>query len=313
MTFRGLFILVLVGVFLLWPTAGAVNLIFVDSKDDPGMVKAVDPEKDSRKASTIYTRPSGGIDAAACGHYGLYFSDGQDIFMVNASTGERRIHHHESNVRDLKVRYLQGSDRLYFSDATGAGGNGIIYYLNRSGGEVPYYNVGYTMKLTDVAGFLDGNFAFGDGDTLYLSNGDHVPSSIYLISGAGSDRVFGNLTKIYTDARAPILGMHYDGDKGIYYADGKAGIYRLDLNMNSLRKEKVYSGSHVKINDLSLAYGAMARGRFVASISSEKYHLPSCPWTGKISPKNEVWFATPEEAGASGHQPCKNCNPPLKS
>ena len=84
----------------------------------------------------------------------------------------------------------------------------------------------------------------------------------------------------------PSMGMHYEGDTEIYCADGKAGIYKLDPNMNSLMNEKVYLGSYVRLAAISLAYGALAKGRFVASKGSGKYNLPSCPRIRKISPES---------------------------
>jgi hypothetical protein len=84
----------------------------------------------------------------------------------------------------------------------------------------------------------------------------------------------------------PSMSMHHDGDTKIYCADGKAGIYKLDPNMNSLMNEKVYLGSYVRLAAISLAYGALAKGRFVASKGSGKYNLPSCPRIRKISPES---------------------------
>ncbi len=40
---------------------------------------------------------------------------------------------------------------------------------------------------------------------------------------------------------------------------------------------------------------------FVGSSDSNKYHYPSCKWAQKISPSNEVWFATPQDAQAKGY------------
>ena len=53
-----------------------------------------------------------------------------------------------------------------------------------------------------------------------------------------------------------------------------------------------------------------AEGEFVGSINSDKYHYPSCTWAKRISPDNEVWFSSSEDARAKGYIPCKVCNPP---
>jgi len=49
--------------------------------------------------------------------------------------------------------------------------------------------------------------------------------------------------------------------------------------------------------------------KFVGSVKSNKYHLPSCEWAQKVSPSNEIWFSSAEEAQAKGYVPCKVCNP----
>lgn len=50
--------------------------------------------------------------------------------------------------------------------------------------------------------------------------------------------------------------------------------------------------------------------KFVGSIKSNKYHYPWCKWAKKISPQNEIWFSSSEDARAHGYVPCKVCNPP---
>ena len=46
---------------------------------------------------------------------------------------------------------------------------------------------------------------------------------------------------------------------------------------------------------------------FVASKGSDKYHVPTCRYVGKIKPENLVSFATKEEAEKAGYSPCKVC------
>ncbi|MGB9903488.1 MAG: Ada metal-binding domain-containing protein [Desulfotomaculales bacterium] len=50
--------------------------------------------------------------------------------------------------------------------------------------------------------------------------------------------------------------------------------------------------------------------KFVGSINSNVYHYSSCQWAKKISPKNQIWFSSPEEAKKAGYKPCKVCRPP---
>lgn len=51
-------------------------------------------------------------------------------------------------------------------------------------------------------------------------------------------------------------------------------------------------------------------GQFVGSMKSNKYHYPSCQWAHKISPSNEIWFSSSDDARAHGYLPCKVCHPP---
>ena len=59
----------------------------------------------------------------------------------------------------------------------------------------------------------------------------------------------------------------------------------------------------------SVTENTTAEKKFVGSVKSNKYHLPSCEWAQKISPSNEIWFSSAEEAKAKGYVPCKVCNP----
>lgn len=51
-------------------------------------------------------------------------------------------------------------------------------------------------------------------------------------------------------------------------------------------------------------------GAFVGSSKSNKYHYPSCQWAQKISPANEIWFSSSQDARNQGYVPCKVCSPP---
>jgi len=46
---------------------------------------------------------------------------------------------------------------------------------------------------------------------------------------------------------------------------------------------------------------------YVASKSGTKFHLPWCPGASQIKEENKIYFATKEEAMASGYTPAANC------
>jgi len=54
---------------------------------------------------------------------------------------------------------------------------------------------------------------------------------------------------------------------------------------------------------------AATTGKYVGSIKSDKYHLPTCEWAEKIKDENRIWFQSEEEAIKAGYKPCSVCNP----
>jgi micrococcal nuclease len=54
-----------------------------------------------------------------------------------------------------------------------------------------------------------------------------------------------------------------------------------------------------------------AKGAFVGSVRSNKYHYPDCRWAERISPANEIWFDSAADARAQGYEPCGACRPPV--
>lgn len=46
---------------------------------------------------------------------------------------------------------------------------------------------------------------------------------------------------------------------------------------------------------------------YVASKSSTKYHLVTCPGAKRIKEENKIFFSTSEEAMAAGYTPAANC------
>jgi hypothetical protein len=48
-------------------------------------------------------------------------------------------------------------------------------------------------------------------------------------------------------------------------------------------------------------------GKYVGSVNSDKYHLPTCGGAKRISEANKVWFGSKEEAKNAGYVPAGNC------
>ncbi|MEW6727094.1 MAG: Ada metal-binding domain-containing protein [Bacillota bacterium] len=50
-------------------------------------------------------------------------------------------------------------------------------------------------------------------------------------------------------------------------------------------------------------------GKYVGSIKSNKYHLPTCRYAEAITSESRIWFMTEAEALAAGYEPCGVCKP----
>ncbi len=177
----------------------------------------------------IYTRPSGRLYSFTF-HPGvpekLYYANANEFnIYLTAETGsgwsaETTIFTHTTYVRDIAFAFDQnGNIGLYFSEATGAGGDGKIYRVDGAAA-TPIY----TVKLADVGGFWAGDFAFDYEGNLYLSSGNRVPASIYKVAtGTGA------VTKIFDSTDGSIAGLVSRGGR-LYYADWRQSVYRLDLS-----------------------------------------------------------------------------------
>jgi hypothetical protein len=206
----------------------------------------------------IYTRPSGRLYSFTF-HPGipekLYYANAnqRNIYMT-AETGsgwsaETTVFTHTTYVRDIAFAFDQnGEIGLYFSEASGAGGDGKIYRIDGASA-VPFY----TVKLSDVGGFWRGDFAFDYDGNLYLSSGNRVPASIYKVtSGTGA------VTKIFDSKTGSIAGFVYRSGY-LYYADWRQNIYRLDLS--SMTSTVYYTNpSRTWISDVGFRERADAAG-----------------------------------------------------
>ncbi len=213
-----------------------LDIYFADARESPGSVYHYNTTTEIEE--TVYTRPSRRL-------YSFSFHPviPQKLYFVNANenkiyrthqlpsgwTPEEVIYTHTTYVRDIAFAFgKDGELRFYFSEATGAGGNGKIYKIED--GKASLY---YEVKLADVGGFWAGDFAFDDKGNLYLSSGNRVPASIYKVEG-------GRVKEIFKDVKECISGLVY-ADGALYYANWGTKIYRLDLSTKE--RTAVYSNT----------------------------------------------------------------------
>ncbi|MEA1866423.1 MAG: CARDB domain-containing protein, partial [Euryarchaeota archaeon] len=201
------------------------DIYFADADESPGSVYHYDIA--SGMEETVYTRPSKRLYSFA-----FHPKIPEKLYYVNAneykiyrthqiSSGwapEEVVYTHTTYIRDIAFAFdSNGELGLYFSEATGAGGDGKIYRIE-DGYATPYYDV----KLADVDRSWAGDFAFDAESNLYLSSGNRVPARIYRVDD-------GSVKEIYKDEKEPIKGLVCE-DGVLYYANWRTKIYRLDTD-----------------------------------------------------------------------------------
>ncbi len=233
-----------------------VPIYYADGYQSRGSVYSA--ASSSAPDNIIYTRPSGNLYSFTF-HPGIpeklyYANSNQRNIYMTAETGsgwsaETTVYTHTTYVRDIAFAFDQnGEIGLYFSEASGAGGDGKIYRIDGASA-VPFY----TVKLSDLGGFWRGDFAFDHDGNLYLSSGNRVPASIYKVAtGTGA------VTKIYESRTGSIAGLVYRNGY-LYYADWRQSIYRLDLS--SMTSTVYYSNpSRTWLSDVGFRERADAAG-----------------------------------------------------
>jgi hypothetical protein len=168
----------------------------------------------SGEQTLVQGAAGGRIYSVKVGPDGVTYLVNANTFDVLSWTGgvPEVLYHHTTYVRDVA---FDAQGRLYFSEATGAGGNGRIYRLDDAGA-----TLFYTVVLASVGGFWAGDFAFAPDGTLYLSTGNRLGASIFRVVG-GTPSVF------YTDPAGSIKGFDFDAAGNIFYADWFTRIYRV--------------------------------------------------------------------------------------
>jgi hypothetical protein len=227
---------------------GISTIYFADARESPGKVYSSDA---GGAESTYFARPAGNLYTFSFHPYvpeKLYYVNANDknIYLaVKAADGswvgsDQVVYTHSTYIRDLE--YFPGSGpsdlQIYFSESSGAGGDGKIYRL-ASGGTASLY---YTVRLSDVDGYWAGDFIHDSDGNLYLSSGNRKPASIYKVEG-------GAVRRIYT-SNSPITGMAYLSGS-IFYANWGNEIHRLDLSTMTDSVFRTQPG-HTWISDVGI-------------------------------------------------------------
>jgi Metal binding domain of Ada len=75
----------------------------------------------------------------------------------------------------------------------------------------------------------------------------------------------------------------------------------------TITSTKEESNSEPKMSPPTTVPTPQTEGKYVASKSGTKYHLPWCGSAKSIKEENKVWFETKEEAEKAGYAPASNC------
>jgi hypothetical protein len=147
--------------------------------------------------------------------------NGDKILVVDREGHESILYQHETYIRAIA---MDAMGNVYFSEATGAGADGMIYRLTLGKGKKPTVEKYCPVPLNEVDGSWAGDFAFdvaADGaalnDRIYLSSGNQSPASIYLVARDGPK--WTHAKKVFTSAHTSIMGLVLTSPKEAYYVD----------------------------------------------------------------------------------------------
>lgn len=90
---------------------------------------------------------------------------------------------------------------------------------------------------------------------------------------------------------------------------GSFGLGRLSVS-NDIKDEKILSteDSGASLIEKEIGDSALKERMYVASKNGKLYYTKDCSGAKRIAPKNEVWFATEEDAKQAGYSLSASCN-----
>jgi hypothetical protein len=167
---------------------------------------------EAERATTIAAAGDGTVYAS--GMWATSERNANDFNLYRIHDGSlESVYRHTKSISDVEFD-RQGN--LFFSEATGAGGDGRIYRLVGSTAE-PFL----TVRLSEVDGFWAGDFAFDRDNRLWLSSGNRVPAWLYLVAN-------GVPVRQYEGSHA-ITGFAFDREGRVIYTELRDVVWRLTL------------------------------------------------------------------------------------
>jgi len=159
------------------------------------------------------------------------------------------------------------------------------------------YEVGYGASKNALSSWILGQTVYLDIDDIYEidSYGRYV-CVVYVEYSTGYSNVNNALL---SNGYAELSDYYNEFDPTLWGTPG-------NLDTSEALQDTSSSSSSSSSSDSDTS---TSTGRYVGSIKSNKYHLPSCYWAQQINPSNEIWFTSKADAEAHGYVPCKVCKP----
>jgi hypothetical protein len=176
----------------------------------------------------------------------LFWCHGNTIYRVSMDTADpggiyfnaTDIYHHPNTVQDLKLRWWNGKEIVFFSSHP-QGQPTVIYYLDEQSQAIPYYSIQW-LSIPDpcnpgseTGAYYNGLFSFDDQNNLFVTLGNYKPTGIYRISGAGANGVTGEPERIYLGDEFSIWELECGYANRLYIGDTTGNalhIKQIDLS-----------------------------------------------------------------------------------
>ncbi|MCP4216512.1 MAG: S8 family serine peptidase [bacterium] len=215
------------------------DMYFCDMNANPGAVYGIK----GGAPEAIYTAASARVYHSAFSPNGtLYVSNSnkKTIERVDPSEqGTKVIYTHTTYSRDIA---FDNQGLFYFSQATGAGGDGMIYHLDMTRNVVSLF---YKVKLSEVDGSWAGDFCFDSNGVLYLSSGNRVGGSVYKVTNPASASA---PVKEYTIPTDAVSGIAFNRSGQFFYTNwgnGRGNIFRLTLSDGKRKLVHSFPGKYI--------------------------------------------------------------------
>ncbi len=227
------------------PVAVGIQIYYNDVDERPGAIHHYDPG--TGRDEVLFRRSSGSIGYFSLAQYPerIYYVDAESyvIYQSTYESGawlEQGVYAPTRHARDIAIRTEpDDSVAIYFADDNDWHGDGTIFKYAH--GEVTPF---YVVHIAEMGNVWYGDFSFGAGGDIYLSQGNASDPGIYRVHD-GTLQPFCNPP----DARL-VVGMSYLPG-ALYYGDFIQSIYRLDLT--TLAETRVFNAPSLqRIGDVEV-------------------------------------------------------------